>query len=349
MKYRKTFASDNYAPIHPAILQAIVDANRAHAVAYGDDEYSSRAIDLFKQHFGEHVDVFFVCNGTAANVLSFQAAARSYQAIVCASTAHINVDECGAPEKYTGCKLLAVPTKNGKITVGDIELLLSSVGFQHHVQPKVISIAQPTELGTLYSCEEIKVIVDFAHGHGMVVHMDGARLSNAAVALNKSLKEITGDVGVDILSYGGTKNGLMIGEAIIFFNKDLARDFQYIRKQAMQLVSKMRFIAVQFEALLSQDLYLVNARQANAMAKLLASRIQNMPGVTITQPVETNCIFATLDQRVIEQLQQKFPFYVWNEQTSEVRWMCSFDTTEQDVDDFVNALSVCLNKLVHNV
>jgi len=338
VKQLKTFASDNYSGIHPIILNAIESANSAHAVAYGDDEYSKKAIEKFKEHLGNNIEVFFVYNGTAANVLGLQAVTNSFNAIICAQTAHMNTDECGAPEKFTGCKLIDLPTPNGKITLEQLKPYPSAFGIPHFAQPKVISITQSTEYGTLYSCDEVKAIADFAHQNSMLLHMDGARISNAAVALNKALKEITGDLGVDILSFGGTKNGMMFGEAVVFFDKKLAKNFQYIRKQGMQLTSKMRFIAVQFEALLSNNLYLKNAAYANKMAQLLAQEIQNITQIKITQKVETNSIFAIVDPKYIPLLQKDFPFYIWNDQKSEVRWMCSFDTTEEDVYNFVKAI-----------
>lgn len=343
MKRLKTFASDNYSGIHPIILKAIEAANNAHQIAYGDDEYSKKAIEKFKEHLGNDIEVFFVFNGTAANVLGITAATQSINSIICASTAHLNTDECGAPEKYTGCKLLDLPTPNGKITIDQIEPYLASVGFQHASQPKVISITQPTEYGTLYTCDEVKEIADFAHQNDMILHMDGARISNAATALNKSLKEITVDLGVDILSFGGTKNGMMFGEAVVFFNTELAKNFKYIRKQGMQLASKMRFIAAQFEAFLSNDLYLKNASQANKMAKLLETEIKQIPEIKITQKVEANSVFAIVNSRTISTLQKEFPFYVWNDQKSEVRWMCSFDTTEEDIRNFVKVIK----KVIH--
>jgi threonine aldolase len=331
----KGFASDNYAGIHPKILKAINDANKGHSKAYGADEYTKEAINLFKQLFGNDTEVFFVCTGTAANVLTLQALLKPYQGVLCADTAHINVDECGAPEHYTGCKLLTVPAKDGKLTVQAIENQLSVFGDQHKVQPKVISISQSTELGTVYTRDEIKKITQFAHAHGMYVHMDGARLSNAVASLNISLAAITKDAGIDVLCFGGTKDGMMLGEAIIFFNKELAKDFQYIRKQGMQLVSKMRFISAQFIALLTDNLWLKNAQHANAMAQLLATEVQKIPAIKMNKNVEANAVFAHINPQLIPLLQEKYYFYVWDEATSQVRWMTSWDTTEQDILEFV--------------
>jgi threonine aldolase len=333
---RKSFASDNYAGIHPTILQAIIDANRGHTKAYGGDAYTQNAVELFKHHFGNDVDVYFVLNGTAANVLGLATLIKPYQAILCAETAHINVDECGAPEKFIGCKLLTVPTKDGKITVESLEQFLSNLNDQHRVQPKIISITQATELGTVYTPQEIRHITEFAHKNNMYVHMDGARLANAAAALNTSLAAITKDVGIDLLSFGGTKNGMMLGEAVVFFNKELSKEFKYIRKQGMQLASKMRFISAQFIALLSDNLWLNNAAHANAMAQLLADSIKNIPQIKISRPVQANAVFAYVDPKIIPLLQQEYNFYVWDEKTNEVRWMTSFDTTPEDIEEFVN-------------
>ncbi|MBI9083864.1 MAG: threonine aldolase [Desulfobacterales bacterium] len=329
------FASDNNAVVHPAIIAALAAANTGHCLAYGDDPYTAEAMETFKRHFGEGIEVFFVFNGTAANVLGLKAATRSHHAVICADTAHIHVDECGAPERFTGCKLLAVPTADGKLTPKTIRPLLHGFGFEHHAQPRVISITQPTELGTLYSVEEIREISGLAAEYGMVLHMDGARLANAAAALDTPLKAMTADAGVDVLSFGGTKNGMMFGEAVVFFDPGLAKDFKYFRKQGMQLGSKMRFIAAQFQALLSGDLWLENARHANRMAALLAEGIRDIPGIDPTQATETNGVFARVPAEHILALQEKSFFYVWNEAISEVRWMTAFDTTEEDVEGFV--------------
>lgn len=329
------FASDNYAGIHPDILQAINDANQGHSKAYGNDTYTKEAIELFKKQFGNNIDVYFVSNGTGANVLCLSTMAKSYQAMICAQSAHINVDECGAPEKYTGCKLLTIPTTDGKLTVEKIKPLLIDQGDQHKVQPKVISITQGTELGTVYTVDEIKKITEFAHAHGMYVHMDGARISNAAASLNIPLAAMTKDAGVDALCFGGTKDGMMLGEAVIFFNQELSKDFQFIRKQGMQLISKMRFISAQFIALLNDDLWLKNARHANAMAQLLAEEIKKIPQIKLSQSTQANAVFAIVDAKIIPTLQEKYFFYVWDEATSEVRWMTSWDTTQEDIMEFV--------------
>lgn len=338
LKYPRSFASDNNSGVHPKIMEAIVAANTGHTIAYGDDIYTQTAIDAFKFHFGENTQVFFVYNGTAANVLGLTSATRSFNSVICAETAHINVDECGAPEKFSGCKLLSIPTKDGKIKPADIQNHLHGFDFEHHAQPKVISITQPTELGTLYSLEEIKAITKLADQYRMIVHMDGARIANAAVALDKDFREFTRDVGIDILSFGGTKNGMMVGEAILFFNESVARDFKYLRKQGMQLNSKMRFISAQFNAYLTDDLWKKNARHANKMAQILKNNIESITGINITQSVDSNGIFAIIPSKFIPILQQEFFFYVWDEEKSEVRWMTSFDTQEEDIFKFANLL-----------
>jgi len=334
-KPSRSFASDNNAGVHPRILRAIAAANKGHVVAYGDDGYTQAAVKKFREHLGKDVAVFFVFGGTGANVLGLKAVTQPYHAIVCAETAHINVDECGAPEKFTGCKLLSVLTKDGKITVDQIKPFLHGVGFEHHVQPRVISISQSTEMGTVYTPGEIKTLADFAHKHKMLLHVDGARIANASVSLKADLKQITADVGVDIMSFGGAKNGMMYGEAVVFFDQTLAKDFKYIRKQGTHLASKMRFISAQFEALLSDHLWRKNAAHANRMARILARELAKIPRIKITQKVEANGVFAIVPKRYVAPLQKKYFFYVWNEETSEVRFMTSFDTTEVDIRDFV--------------
>jgi len=338
MKIVKGFASDNYSGVHPDLLNALQRANVGHAAAYGNDAFTIEAIAKIKEYFGPEKTVFFVANGTGANCLGLKAVTSSYNSVICAQTAHINVDECGAPEKNTGCKLISIPTPNGKISKAAILPYLTGFGDQHHAQPKVISISQPTEVGTVYSTAEIGELADLAHRHNMLLHIDGARLANAAVTLNKSFREITFDCGADILSFGGTKNGMLFGEAVVFANEKLSQSFPFLRKQGMQLISKMRFIAVQFTELLSNDLWKRNATQANSMAQLLAAEVSLIPGITITQKVDANGVFAKIPSNCIEKLQQEYFFYVWDEQTSEVRWMCSFDTTEEDVHGFVDLL-----------
>ena len=332
---KRSFASDNNSGVHPEILKAISAANEGHVVAYGDDPYTDRAVALFRKHFGKQVEVFFVFGGTGANVLGLKAATEPYHAVVCAETAHINVDECGAPERFTGCKLLDVATSDGKITPEHVKPFLDHIGFEHHVQARVISISQSTEMGTVYTPRELKTLSSFAHKNSMLLHMDGARIANAAASLRTDLRKITTDVGVDILSFGGAKNGMMFGEAVVFFDPKLAVGFKYLRKQGTHLPSKMRFISAQFEALLAKDLWRRNAEHSNRMAQLLAAELAKLPQIKFTQKVESNGVFAILPKKYIPLLQKKYFFYVWNEQTSEVRFMTSFDTTEDDIKDFV--------------
>jgi len=334
MKPARSFASDNNAGIHPKILQAIAAVNRGHAVGYGDDPYTASAVRKFKERFGPDIAVFFVFNGTAANCLGLKALTDSFHAVICTEAAHIYTDECGAPEKFTGCKLIPIPTTDGKLTVESVRHAYQGIGDQHHVQPKVISITQCTETGTVYRPKEVRDLARFAHDRKLFLHMDGARIANAAVSLGLSLREATRDLGVDVLSFGGTKNGAMGAEAVIFFNKNLAENFLYVRKQGMQLASKMRFISAQFEALFTNDLWRKNAEHSNRMAALLQNEISKIPQVKIVYPVEANGVFAQIPRQAIAKLQKRYFFYVWNDEQSVVRWMCSFDTTEEDVKEF---------------
>jgi threonine aldolase len=328
------FASDNYAGVLPELLEAVAAANVGHAVSYGGDAWTARVQDLFRAEFGDEATAALVFNGTGANVVALQALCRPYEACICASTAHLNVDECGAPERVAGLKLLAVDTPDGKLTPELVEPRLVRFGDEHAVQPRVISITQSTELGTLYSPEEIGELASQAHSRGMLLHVDGARLANAAAALDVPLRAITTDVGVDAVSFGGTKNGMMLGEAVVFLRSGLGGEVAFLRKQSMQLASKMRFIAAQFEALLTDDLWRRTASHANAMAARLADAVSGIAGVTVTQRVQANAVFAVLPPHATEALQEKWPFYVWDEQTGEVRWMCSWDTTPEDVESF---------------
>jgi threonine aldolase len=281
--------------------------------------------------------VFFVYNGTGANVLAVQHMLKSWQAVVAPHSAHLNEDEGGAPEKFTGGKILTVDCPDGKIRPDQVVPFLNSIGFQHHVQPKLISISQVTEMGTLYSLQEIKALTDYAHQHGMYLHMDGARIANAAVALDVSFSEMVSQTGVDVLSFGGTKNGLMFGEAVVFLKPELAEGFEYNRKQGMQLASKLRFITAQFLTYLEDDLWKRNATQANAMARLLADELQQIEGIKLSRAVEANGVFALMPEKLIPQLQKEYFFHIWNESQNEVRLMCSFDTTAEDVHGFVAA------------
>jgi threonine aldolase len=334
------FASDNYAGIHPEILEAIARANGGHQGAYGADIYTQHLQSVFQQHFGGVATAYPVFNGTGANVISLQAMTERWDAVICADSAHINVDECGVPERGGGLKLLAIPTLLGKLTPELVDLQAWGWGNEHRAQPRVVSITQSTELGTRYSVDEVAAIVEHAHGHDMLVHLDGARIANAAAALGVPLRAFTTDVGVDVVSFGGTKNGLMLGECVVVLNPEAVRGMVFLRKLSMQLTSKMRFVSVQFDALLSGDLWLRNASHANAMATRLEAAVRDVDGVEVQRPVEANAVFATLPPAVTERLQQRFPFYVWDEKTGEVRWMTSFDTTQADIDGFAAALKV---------
>lgn len=335
---RRGFASDNNAGVHPDILSAFAKVNDGHVIAYGDDPYTGKAVAELRKIFGKEIEAYFVFIGTAANVLGLSTVTQSYNAVICPDTAHINVDECGAPEKFSGCKLLTCNTPDGKLSVDMIKSHMHGIGFEHHVQPRVVSITQATELGTVYTIEEIREIARYTHEQGMLLHMDGARISNAAVSLDCGLYEMTGGAGVDVLSFGGTKNGMMYGEAIVFFNASLCEDFKYRRKQGMQLASKMRYIAAQFSAFLENDLWKENALHANLMAQKLYAAVKDIPGVEVTQAVESNAVFAKIPPDIILALQKEFFFYVWDEDLSEVRWMCSFDTSEADIESFASLL-----------
>jgi len=338
-KITRGFASDNNAGVHPEILEAIARANQGHVVAYGDDPYTRSAIAKFREHFGDDIDVFFTFNGTGANVLGLQALNRPYHAVLCSDYAHIYTDECGAPEKHTGCKLIPLPHQDGKITLDSVRHAYHGIGDQHHVQARVISITQASEMGTVYQPGEIQALGRFAHERGMFLHMDGARIANAAVSLGQTLRQAARDLGVDVLSFGGTKNGIMGGEAVVFFNRTLSADFLYLRKQGMQLASKMRFIAAQFEALLTNDLWKRSAEHANRMARVLEAELRKIPHVRIAWKVEANGVFAQIPKHAIEKIKEKYFFYPWIEEDSIVRWMCSFDTTEEDVHEFVKCVA----------
>ncbi|MFC7788854.1 threonine aldolase family protein [Microbacterium sp. MAHUQ-60] len=339
------FASDNYSGIHPEVLAAISAANEGHQVAYGEDLYTQRLQEVFTRHFGEAVRAFPVFNGTGANVTALQSMLPRWGAVISASTAHINVDEGGAPERIGGFKLLTVDTRDGKLTPELVDREAWGWGDEHRAQPLVVSITQSTELGTLYTVEEIRALADHAHERGMKLHMDGARISNAAAALDAPLRAFTRDAGVDVLSFGGTKNGAMLGEAIVVLNPEASDGLIYSRKYNMQLSSKMRFVSAQLIALLEGDLWLRNARHSNAMAQRLRSAVEtgladgSIRGVGFTQPTQSNGVFATLPDGVADRLRESFRFYDWDASRNEVRWMCSFDTEESDVDAFVAELA----------
>ncbi|MGX1700973.1 threonine aldolase family protein [Microbacterium sp. NPDC055357] len=348
------FASDNYSGIHPEVLAAIAAANDGHQVAYGEDVYTERLQAVMAQHFGEGVEAFPVFNGTGANVVGLQSMLPRWGAVIAAGTAHINVDEGGAPERVAGIKLLTVPTDDGKLTPDLIDREAWGWGDEHRAQPLVVSITQSTELGTLYTVDEIRAITEHAHALGMRVHLDGARISNAAASLGAPLRAFTRDAGVDVLSFGGTKNGAMLGEAVVVLDPAASTGLTYLRKLDMQLASKMRFVSAQLIALLDGDLWLRNASHSNAMAQRLRAGVEagladgSIRGVAFTQPTQANGVFATLPAGVADRLRETFRFYDWSAVTgadgkptgeTEVRWMCSFDTTEADIDAFVAAIA----------
>jgi len=345
---KKSFASDNYSGVDPKIIKALTECNVGHAKAYGEDRYTQKAIEKFKEIFGNDIYVDFLYNGTGANTVALDAMTESFQSVICPEQAHINTYEVGAPTKFTGCSLIGIKACDvgGKLKVERVrDYLKNSMGSIHHSQPKVISITQPTEIGAVYTLKEIEEIANFAHENKLLLHMDGARIFNAADSLGVGFKEMTKDLGVDVLSFGGTKNGMMFGEAVIFFKTELAKNITYRKKQCTQLNSKMRYIAVQFIALLEDGLGLKNARQSNNMAKLLAESVCDIPGVKLTNKVEANTVYAILPKEVIPYLQEKYFFYIWDVVCSEVRWVTSFDITEKDVIDFVQQMRYILAKI----
>ncbi|NVI87579.1 low specificity L-threonine aldolase [Actinomadura sp. BRA 177] len=333
------FASDNQASVHPDVLAALAEVNGGHQPAYGDDAVTGRLRDVVRRHFGDRAEVFPVFNGTGANVVSLQAMSERWSSVVCPESAHINTDECGAAEKIAGLKLSTVPTPDGKLTPDLVAAYATGFGNIQRRQPAVVSITQSTELGTVYTAEETAAVAAAAHERGLTVHMDGARIANAAASLGVPLRALTTDAGVDVLSFGGTKNGLLLGEAIVVLNPDAVRGVSFLRKSSMQLASKMRYVSAQLNALLDGDLWLRNASHANAMAARLEAAARTVPGVEITQAVQANTVFALVPKDVADRLRKRFPFYTWDEATGEVRWVCSFDTTADDVDAFAAALA----------
>jgi threonine aldolase len=334
----RAFASDNYAGAHPEVLAAIAEANADHVVSYGDDPWTARATALLRSQFGEQASPWLVFNGTAANVLSLGALTRSWECVVTPTTSHLHADEAAAPERMAQIKLLTLPTDEGKLGPDQIEPLLARQGDEHAPQVRVISIANTTELGTLYDVDEVRALADVAHANGLFLHVDGSRLANAAAALGGSLGDITTAAGADVVSFGLTKNGALGVEAVVFLREPSPAGFAWMRKQHAQLSSKMRFMSAQVVALLEDDLWRRSASHANAMAARLAQRVSAIPGVQVTRPVQANAVFAILPRALADAVRAQFPFYTWDEGTGEVRWMCSWDTTEQDVDGFVAAL-----------
>ncbi len=341
---KRGFASDNNAGVHPDVLKEMLAVNVGHTIGYGSDIYTEQAKELFRSHLGKSAEIFFVFTGTAANVLGLSGVTRPWNSVITAFSAHIEQDECGAPEKFTGCKVLTVDTSDGKITVDMLEKHMHGFDFEHHSQPRVISVTQATEMGTVYKPDEIKRISDFAHKNNMLLHMDGARISNAAVALDLPFKTFTTDAGVDVLSFGGTKNGMMFGEAVCFLEPGLSENFKYIRKQGMQLASKMRFISAQYIAYFSNDLWKKCATHSNSMAIMLYERVKDIKGLKVTQPVQSNGVFVVIPHSVAENLSKEYFFYPWNEKISEYRLMTSWDTSEDDIENFVCLLKKLLKE-----
>lgn len=334
----RSFASDNNSGVHPRVMEALTKANRDHALGYGDDPWTREAEEKVREVFGEECRPYFVFNGTGSNVIALQLMTRSFQSVICAKTAHIYVDECGAPVKMTGCQIIPLESADGKLTPGLIESCLHVLGDPHHSQPGAVYLSQCTELGTVYTPGELRAITGLAHAHGLYVHMDGARIANAAAALGVSLREMTAGCGIDVLSFGGTKNGLMMGECIVVFNPVLADTAPFFRKQSSQLASKMRFLSCQFTAYLTDGLWLENACRANEMARLLHAGLSRFPRLRFTQKVESNQLFLTMPRELARRMLESYFFYYWNEADGEIRLVTSFDTTEADVRGFLDTL-----------
>ncbi|MRR20067.1 low specificity L-threonine aldolase [bacterium] len=341
---KRGFASDNNSGVHPAVMAELMRVNRGHTVGYGDDPFTEKARAMLRETLGDEAEIYFVFTGTGANVLGLAGVTRPWNSVITAYTAHIEQDECGAPEKFTGCKVLTVDTPDGKLRPELLARHMHGFGFEHHSQPAVISISQATEMGTVYTEAEVKQLADYAHSNGLLLHMDGARIANAAVTLGLPFKAFTTDAGVDLLSFGGTKNGMMYGEAVCFLRPGLAEGFKYVRKQGMQLASKMRFISGQYIAYLSDGLWQECARHSNAMAKKLEERLREIKGLTITQKVEANGIFVVMPPDVAERLRREYFFYPWNEQISEYRLMTSWDTTSDDIEHFSDRLNYMMSE-----
>ena len=344
------FASDNYSGVHPEVLQAMAEANNGHQSAYGDDAYTAKLQEVIKQHFGEKAEAFPVFNGTGANVLALTSMMPRWGAVICSTLAHIHTDEGGAPERVSGLKLFTVPHVQGKLTPEAISTEMFGFGDEHRAQPMVVSITQTTEVGTVYTPQEIKEIADLVHSKGLLLHMDGARLWNAAAALDLPFKAFTTDVGVDLVSLGGTKNGVLGAEAIVVLNPDASEGLKYLRKLSMQLASKMRFISAQLLTLFENDLGFKSAAHSNAMAQRLRAGLEaklasgEIKGLGFSNPTMANAVFALIDNQVADRIRAKVKFYDWDRAAGEVRWMCAFDTTEADVDNFIETIAQELNR-----
>lgn len=332
------FGSDNHSGTHPQILQALINANEGHVPSYGTDEISKKAVTEIQKHFGSEAQVFFVFNGTAANVTALRAITRPSQAIFCSDVSHLNLDECGAPEFMTGCKLITLPSQNGKLSLGALNQAFIRRGDQHYAQGRVLSLTQPTELGTTYSFDELRELIRWAKSQKFYIHLDGARLANAVYSMKSTFSQMTRELGVDVVSFGGTKNGLMMGEAVIFLNKELAQDFKYIRKQSAQLPSKSRFIAAQFAEYFQNNLWHDIAQHSCEMAQYLYQQTKDIPNVKLRENPQSNAVFATIPSHWVKPLREKFFFYVWDETTFECRWMTSWDTQKSDIDQFAQTI-----------
>ena len=330
----RSFASDNNSGVHPLIMDAIREANDNHAVGYGDDPWTAAATQRIKEVLGEEAEPFFVFNGTGANAVALQAVTRPFHSILCAETAHINVDECGAPGRMTGCAVIPIPTPDGKLTPELIRPHLKNFGVCHHSQPKAVYISQVSELGTVYTIEEVRALADLLHAYHMYLHMDGARLANACAHLNCTMKQVTVDAGVDILSFGGTKNGMMMGESVISFRPEISENLAFYRKQSAQLASKLRYLSAQFIPYLTDNLWLENALRANISAEKLADVLRQYPEIHFTQAVESNQLFFTIPEKPLKKLQEKYFFYMWNEANREARLVTSWDTSGEDIARF---------------
>lgn len=338
----RSFASDNNSGVCPEAIDAIIKANCDHAVGYGEDKWSEQAASMIDEAFGGNTQVLFTFNGTGSNCLALELCTRSWGQILCAETAHIVVDECGAPGKMTGAAIKTIATPDGKLSAALIKPHLVGFGEQHHSQPSVVYISQCSELGTVYRPEELKEITSLAHAHGMYVHMDGARLANAAASLGLPLKDITSQCGIDVVSFGGTKNGLMIGECVVVINDELKRNSVFLRKQSAQLASKQRFLACQFIAYMTNNLWLRNAQHANRMAGMLRQELEQISQIHFEQPTESNQLFLTMPYEAAEQLEKKHRFFYWDDNTKEIRFVTSFDTTERDVEELVSDIRTLL-------
>lgn len=334
----RSFASDNNSSVHPEVMQALVDANAGHALGYGDDKWTEEATEMVKSLFVRPCEPLFVFNGTGSNTMALQLMTRPYHIIFCAETGHIAVDECGAPGKGTGCFIRTIATPDGKLTPELLAPYMVNFGVEHHSQPGAVYISQCTELGTIYKPQELRELCDYAHAHGLQVHMDGARIANAAAAIGLSIDEVSAACGIDTLTLGGTKNGLMGAECVVIFNENLIGEGRYFRKQACQLASKMRYLSAQFKAFLSNDLWLRCAQHANHMAQLLVDGLRQLPDVTFTQQVESNQIFLTMPIEKSRKLHDKYYFYYWNEPVGEMRLVTSWDTTEEDIHNLISYL-----------